>query len=821
MENKDEKNVLNPSISRRTFVKASAATTVVAGAAVANPWGSAMKMIEASNEQINGSNEETVVSTGCRSNCFQACRLNAHVRNGKLVKTSAAPYEDEIYTGICLKGLSNVQRTYSPTRIKYPMRRVGERGSDQWERISWDEAISEIGEKFRAIQEQYGNKALAFDVGSGNYGVVHGILGIVNRLTNAINCTRINVCYDQATGYGTDRVIGGGIWFYANEPRTMLDAKNIIVWGSNPVYSQPQNWRIIQEAKRNGVKVITIDPIFSATANESDEYIPIVPGSDSLLALAMINYIIEQNLIDLDFLSKRTTAPFLIRKDNGKILRKSDFESDVAKDDDDYYVWNVDSNDPILLKNSSGNKVAIEGKYVVQGIEVETAFTVLKSHVQQYTVEQASKITKLTTEKIEELAKTFANGPTTIYTNYGIDHYQNGHHWSFAAAIMAAITGNIGVTGAGFSGLFAQRAPLNYLGMYYTNGKWEDNRVAQTIFHEVVRDQQLLGQSYPIKGLFSMCSNSMSNWCEQNVWFDDIYPNLDFSVVVDTEFTDLARHADIVLPAAFWYELNELRVNYNNPYILYTEKIIEPLFESKSDLDIIYLIGRAMGLEEFFPLEDTDIDWIKRMLDNDQMKALNITYERLKEEKCVRFMGTKEKPFIRGEQFFNTDSGRANLYCENPQPRVNYGQDLTGIIEKERLPYFKPPGEAWNENPKFSKYPLVYLQEHSRYRVHSQWYNVPLLRELDPEPLAKISRIDAEKRGIKTGDIVEVFNDRGAVTIKAEVNDAISEGVLSIPKGWQRDQFIEGCYQELTKSESDLMAINFAFFDSLVDVRKV
>ncbi|HBV85898.1 MAG TPA: dehydrogenase [Desulfosporosinus sp.] len=817
---KEEQNVaLNSNLSRRTFLKASAATAVATGAVAANPWGSGMKALATGDESTTASSEETLVISPCRSNCFQSCLLNAHVRDGKLTKTTPAPYPDSIYTGNCLKGLSHVQRTYSPTRIKYPMRRVGERGEDKWERISWDEAISEIAEKFMAIQAKYGPKALAFDVGSGNYGVVHGCLGIFNRLTNSIGCTKLNVCYDQATGYGADRVIGGSVWLWGNEPRTMMDSKIIIVWGSNPVYSQPQNWRILKEAQKKGAKIITIDPIYSATANKSDEYIPIVPGSDLMLVLAMLNHIINKNLINIPFMKKRSTAPFLVRKDNGKILRKSDFVANLPPAEDDYYVWDSVANAAALLKEGPLD-VAIEGTYTIQGVEVETTFSLLKKQVQEYTVEKASKYTKIPVEKIEKLVQAYVSGPTQIYTNYGIDHYQNGHLWSFAAFMMASVTGNIGVKGAGFTGLFVQSTPLNYVGMFVTNGKMASSTLPHTEFYKVVRDQALEGKPYPIKAMYTTSSNSMSNFAQQKTWLTDVLPNLEFTVVVDTELTDTARYADIVLPASFWFEVNDLRVNYNNPYVTMQEKAIEPLYESKPDADIIAMIGRKMGLEKFFPENMDDTAWIKVLLNSDALRKMNITYERLKKEKAIRATGSAEKPFIRGEEFFNTPSGRAQLYCENPLPRVNYGQNLKGITEKERLPYFKAPGEAWSENPLYSKYPLVFIQEHARYRTHTQWYNVPLLREIDPEPLAKISRADAEARGIKTGDIVEVFNDRGKAVLKAEVNDAICAGVLSIPKGWQREQFIEGGFQELTNAASDPMAVNFAFFDCLVDVKK-
>lgn len=813
------KEKLNPKMTRRSFVKASAATTAVTGAVLANPWGSAMKMLAVEDETASkGKGEEKVLSV-CRSNCFQSCRLYAHVRNGKVVKTSPAPYLDEIYTGNCLKGLSLVQRTYSPTRIKYPMKRKGKRGEDKWERISWDEAISEIAEKFTEIQSKYGPQALALDTASGNYGLVHGIQGVINRLANSIGCTKINVCYDQAFGYGSNRVIGGGVWLWGNEPRTMLDAKNIIVWGSNPVQSQPQNWRILKEAKDLGAKVVTIDPIFSSTANKSDEYIPITPGTDLMLVLAMLNYIIENEMLDFEFVKTRTTAPFLVRRDNGNILRMSDFNPDIEAEEDDHYVWDSTTNQPALLKEAPAD-VAIEGSYTVQGIEVDTVFSLLKENVKEYTLEKASELTKIPKEKIEELTKLYCDGPTTIYTNYGIDHYQNGHLWSFASMIMASLTGNIAKPGAGFTGLYVMAIPINYADMYVTNGMMADNRIPQHHFHRVVKEQKLFDEDYPIKGLLSHCSNSMSNFTDQNVWFNDILPNIDFSVVIDTEFTDTARYADIVLPAAFWFEVNDLRVAYNNPYILMQEKAIEPLFESKSDLEIVTLIARKMGLTDFFPEDCDDIYWIKKLLDSDTLRLMNITYERLQKEKVIRGEGSAEKPYIRGEKGFLTPTGRAQLYCENPVPRVDYGQDISDVIEKERLPYFKPPGEAWHENLLYKKYPLVFIQEHSRFRTHTQWFNVPMLRELDPEPLAKISPKDAESRGIETGDVVEVFNDRGKAVLKAEVNDSIMPGVISIPKGWQREQFIEGCFQELTSSISDPMAVNYAFFDSLVDVKK-
>ena len=190
------------------------------------------------------------------------------------------------------------------------------------------------------------------------------------------------------------------------------------------------------------------------------------------------------------------------------------------------------------------------------------------------------------------------------------------------------------------------------------------------------------------------------------------------------------------------------------------------------------------------------------------------------EEKVLRSVWNGD-PFVRGESApFPTPLGRTRVYCEDPAPRTNYGQDFSAVYERERMPYFKAPNEAWSENPLHEKYPLVFIQDHTRWRSHTQWFNVPALKELDPEPYIRLNPDDAAERGLAESDLGEVFNDRGHAVAKVRLDPAVRPGVLTMPKGWQREQFIEGCFQELTNTSSDIMACNFAYFDTLVDVRK-
>ena len=114
----------------------------------------------------------------------------------------------------------------------------------------------------------------------------------------------------------------------------------------------------------------------------------------------------------------------------------------------------------------------------------------------------------------------------------------------------------------------------------------------------------------------------------------------------------------------------------------------------------------------------------------------------------------------------------------------------------------------------------MYLQEHSRFRIHTQWFEVPVLRELDPEPQGKVNSVDAEARGVKDGDYIEVFNDRGHAVVKALIDESIAPGIISIPKGWQRSQFKAGCYQELTNPKTDKYADSIAPYDTRVDFKK-
>ena len=808
-------------LTRRGFLKATGALAGVA--AVAGAVTPSLTALAAEEVSADSTTADVAGFGVCRSNCMQSCRYAAHVRDGKLVKLTVADYGEDLYRGSCLRGMSYMHRIYSPERIKYPMRRVEgtERGAGEWERISWDDAINEIATKFQSIIDEYGSKAIAFDFGTGNYGEIQGQTGIFNRLGGMLGVSKPAGMNDLATGYGIDRVLGTGLMYFANEAKSVLDSSHIFIWGSNPVHSTPQNWRWMQRAKEQGTKIITIDPVKSATAHKSDEYYYVKPTTDGYLALAMANHILANDLQDDEFIAKRSTAPFLVRDDTGMLLHKSDFEAVAEGEDDPAYVWDEAAGAGALY--GAAASPALEGRYEVQGIPCTTSYTLLKERIAEYTVADAARVCGMDEADIIYLAEELAGArAASVNISFGMDHYANGYQTCWAIAILMSLTGQLGRDGAGFTGIYLNTAlALNTVGLWAAKGyKGLATTFPMTMLHEVVETQQLHGEPYPLKALVSIISNSVSNWPAQNNYLEKIIPNLDFILAMDMEMTDTARHADLVLPVASFYENEDFRKAHNLPYIVHQDKVIDPLYEAKDDVEIASLIGRALGLEDAFPEGATFDTYANALLNSEACKKANVTLDRLREEGYIDLTVIPGKAGIVGRTKFSTKSGLAQLYTETPAPRVNYGQDVKERFAKEHLVYYQDSAEVSENSEAAKKYPLVFIQEHTRWRTHSQWFNSPLLKELDPKPVFKISAPDAAERGIESGDVVEVFNDRGHMVVECVIDPSLPAGMSRMPKGWQRDQFIEGGYQELTYPNHDEWSVAFNFYDTRVDVRK-
>lgn len=818
-------------LTRRSFLKA---TGAVAGAtALAGGAGSLTALAE--EESHSTSEDEKVCDVACFVNCVtMSCGMKAHVRDGKIYKVTRktgikVPEEvpDYEYDRLpCLRGRSHIQWIYHPDRIKYPMRRIGERGEDKWERISWSEAIKEIAEKFNGYQQEYGKQSIAVPVMWGNSGLVNGQFGAVSRLINGLHGTNLDCCLDIGFPVGTMRVTGE-LYNGNNSFWNSVNSKTIFMWGVNYTDAILQSWHWVPKAQEKGAKVICIDPRFSIMASKADQWVPIKQGTDSSLILAMINWAIKNGKTDYSYMQQHTVAPFLVREDNGKFLRMSDLGVAPIEGPVDKKTGKPELIDPAVVVDADTGEMKSEkecsnpintGTYSINGINVTTAYDLLANKVKDFTIEKAAADTGLDQAVVEELARTFAeDGPVNIKTGYGLDRYNNGDILEHSLAALMSITGNYGINGGGMGLDSTGKGTIlsTNVSFMMPDMKNPAPKVPWLCLPDVLETGTYNGKEWPIKALLNVCGNAISNQTQQKEFLEEILPKIEFIVTHDSRMNDSARYSDIVLPATHYFEEWDL---CGSTWLHINEKAIDPLYEAKSDYDFFKDLTQEMGLKDLFDKSAYDV--VKSSIDDDLACQKNgITFDRLTKEKSIFNISPEFYDGIAYHDFnFKTPSGRLEFYQESPKPRMDYGQKIDE--ESIRLPSYSHPEEAWVDNPLHEMYPLVAYQEHPRWRVHSSFGDLSWLREFDPEPVVKLNPLDAEKRGIQSGDTVRAFNDRGEVVLKARIDPGLPEGMCNIPKGWQRDQFISGGYQELTSRMINPVSLNQAYNEVLVEVEK-
>jgi anaerobic selenocysteine-containing dehydrogenase len=244
---------------------------------------------------------KTIIRGACPHDCPDTCAMLVTVEDGRATQVRGDPEHPFTRGALCVKVNDYVERVYSPDRVLHPLRRGGPKGSGKFERISWDAALDEIASRFRAIIAEHGAQAILPYSYLGTEGLLNGLNvgdAFFNRLGASIS-ERTFCASGAATGYimtvgptpGTD-------------PESLVHSRYIIIWACNVISTNLHLWPIIAEARRRGAKVVVIDPMRNRTAEEADWHIPIRPGTDGALALGMINVVINEDLIDRDYVEK-------------------------------------------------------------------------------------------------------------------------------------------------------------------------------------------------------------------------------------------------------------------------------------------------------------------------------------------------------------------------------------------------------------------------------------------------------------------------------------------------------------------------------------
>lgn len=578
--------------------------------------------------------------------------------------------------------------------------------------------------------------------------------------------------------------------YNASEPLDWVNCRTILLWGSSVAETQVHSTYFLLQALDQGATLVVIDPRFSTIASKADIWVRPKPGTDAALGLSMLDVILRENLWDRDFVLAHTTAPFLVRKDNGKFLRAG--EAGLPGNPDRRVLWDSGKGGPVA-EGTPGAVPALTGSFTVHGTEVRPAFQILADEAARYSGERGTAVHGVPVATVEQVARLYATRrPNGIRFGMGTDRYFNGDRAGQVMATLAAFTGGFGQSG-------------NIQGMYFTyygNPKF-DAPTGTTARYVPFIDWYEDIREHPIGAMWVTCGD-IYNQLPDRSRVKAIWDSIPFIVVSDLVMTPTAQNADLVLPAAHYYETTEPLAEGAHPYVLFREAAVEPLGEARPDWEVQKEIAKAFGFGAYFDksMQELVAEW----LDSDMMRSAGVTAERLMKEHAVRVW-----PKLNGRPY------HAPARSQHPDGLFHvYNEE--GVEAGVAYATYIPAAEA-TDAELAKRYPLVFNTQHGRWRVHSQLANVPMLRELSVRPVVEINPADAEARGIREGDVVEVFNDRGHVVAHARIAPAMMPGMVNLQQGWWDEHYIEGHHQELTHQKRNIVG-NFAFFDIRVEVRK-
>ncbi|MDP2917045.1 MAG: molybdopterin-dependent oxidoreductase [Dehalococcoidia bacterium] len=748
-----------------------------------------------------------VLKTACYL-CHGGCILLAHVKDGKLIKMEGDPDGPHNRGSICEKGNAAIQYIYGPHRLKYPMKRVGKRGENKWQRISWDEALDTIAEKLTYYRDKFGGESIVYGWGTGR--VIDNIpfkefFGTVIGTPNGIGIGHL--CLTK-TRMPAMTVTTGKMppppGFAIN--RDFEKANCIVGWGDTIIDSRNDfmgaGGTRIADALRRGCKLIAIDPVYTRLAQKSSIWLPIRPGTDIALALAWQHVIIFEGLYDREFVEKWTNAPFLVRMDTRNILRRSDVEK--GGNPDHFVAWDTISRAPVIWNSTEvayekpNVKPAMSGTYDVKladgkVIKCRTAWDVIKENLKEWTPEKASEVTWIPAEKIRESAIMYATTkPACI--EWGVAMSQCARSTAINQAILQleCITGNFDVRGGNACWLFPKfrnvglgsrpgiGLPRGQAEKRVTGGfpfsSEQELTIAPSAWQPGVWKQIVTGKPYPIKVYFACDSNPLVGHEKPDRYIiQALRDKLEFIVWADITMTPSTQYADILLPSCTPLERDWVS-NSMEAGVFAGQKVIEPVYESKPDFFIYRELTHRMGRGDIWPwkTEEEWCDW--------QLEEMGITFRELTKT-CFTPSPEDWKKYETGlfrkdkKPGFQTTSGKCELY--------------SSVLEKygiAPIPLFSYPLQSYEKNPELARdYPLILItgsREVNYPFFHSQYRQVPRLREMQPFPMVMIHSDTAAQNGIKDGDWVWVQSKFGKSRFKADVTPRIMPRVVSVTHSW-------------------------------------
>jgi anaerobic selenocysteine-containing dehydrogenase len=651
--------------------------------------------------------EVKIVKTACLL-CPPGCGMDIHVKDNKPVKVESML--ESVVGPLCIKGelFPEWWETELKDRVMHPLQKI----NGNWREITWDQALDTIAQNFTKIKDKYGPEAIATYIGSTE--PHHDYNYLARRFFLALGSASYfgspSVCY-------WTKIIAGETTYGGYAPPTLLGSKCITVWAGNPTESVPFAGDAIVMAKtQRGTKLIVIDPRRTLLAKAADIHLPIRPGTDAALALAFLNVIISEELYDKNFVEKYTFG-----------------------------------------------------------------FDKLTEHVKNYTPEQVAGICEVPADKIREAARIYGtNKPSAIFQGNSLDNVDNGFQACRGIDCLLAVTGNLDTRGG------STLMPLHIYSKW-ARENWEKEglpvpraeaaaRAEYPLFHDTVGQPNVAtlyramkeGKPYPIKALLVTAGNPIITLADTNYLRAGI-DQLDFMVVHDIFMTETAQLADIVLPAATFYEQQSMYAYVGRPQISLLNKAMEPPEDCWPSWKVWIELAKRLGLEKYLPWKDVD-DFHETYF----CPMINIPLDDLRKNPggCLY----RKREFKKYEtEGVGTPSGKVELYSET---LARLGHDP--------MPTYHEPALSAISRPDLQRqYPLIAITGQRNINfAQSMLLGVPTLRGKVGEPMTEINTETAKRLGVASGDLIIIETPYGKIQMKASLTHYIHPQVVSVPYGF-------------------------------------
>jgi anaerobic selenocysteine-containing dehydrogenase len=647
-------------------------------------------------------------------NPFTHCGIDAHVMDGVVVKIEGTKEHPHSRGTLCAKGSAGRQYIYHQDRIRTPLRRRGARGSGDFVPISWEEALDTIAEALLKIKSETGPESVIFFAGYSKW-----MRPFLKRLAHSFGSP--NFCTESSTCFMATVVAAKCTYGYFGGP-DMKNAKCLLAWSRNPFYSNTPDAKRLLDLREKGLKIIDVGPLITPLTAHADIHLRMRPGTSGALALGMAHVIIGEKLYDHNFIQR----------------------------------WTV-------------------------------GFEEYARYVQEFSPAVTENITGVPAEVICKAARMYATTkPAALLTSANATvHHTNGVQNHRAIIALAGLTGNFDQPGGNYavpwSWLHVPSALTTKEHEFEQSRSWRDMapRIGQesyTLWCDLIGEAQSMhvpfqissGKPYPIRALLAF-GMRYRMWPGSDFMLQAL-KKLDFIVNVDLFMTETCRLADIILPACSSFERSEFKLWVEN-HVMWTRPVIEPLWQSRSDVDIIYDLAGRIAPDDVLMQKghEANIDWI--------LEPSGLTVAEVKKYPGGLTLKNAQMPPFRKYE---------NNGFPTPTGKMEFSSTLLKEAGLNPLPFYQEPRLSPISTPEVARdFPLI-LTTGARLPMyqHSRTFRLAWTRGLQPNATVEINPRDALTRGIGPGDRVALSTRRSSLIVRANLTEIVPPGVASIYHAW-------------------------------------